>query len=130
MVTDPISDLIVRIKNASDVKKPTVEILYSKFAENVAQAMKKAGYLTSVEKKGKDFNKTLALGLVYYNGEPRVHGVERVSKSSRRIYQKSTDIRTYRSGFGNTFYSTPKGILIDVEAKKQKVGGEVLFKVW
>lgn len=130
MVTDPISDLIVRLKNSSDAGKPTVEVLYSKFAENVIHALKKAGYVSSVEKKGNPFARNLVVGLVYFDNSPRIHGVERISKPSRRIYQKSTDIRMYRSGFGNTFLSTPKGIMIDVEAKKLKVGGEVLFKIW
>ncbi len=131
MVTDPISDLIVRLKNGSDSNKPTVEVIYSKFAENIAHALKKAGYVSTVEKqKVGVFSKTIKLGLVYFENSPRVHGVERISKPSRRIYQKSGDIRTYRSGFGNTFLSTPKGIMTDVEAKKNKVGGEVLFKIW
>ena len=129
MVTDPISDFIIRIQNASRVGKPHVEVVYSKFAENVAQALKKAGYIASVEKT-KNGGNSLVLGLTYFDGEPRVHGVERISKPSRRIYQHSTDIRTYRSGYGNTVLSTPKGVLVDLDAKKQKVGGEVLFKIW
>ena len=130
MVTDAISDLIIRLQNASFAGKPTVVISYSKFAENVAHALKKAGYITSVEKKGKLLDRELVLGLMYFDTGARIHGVERLSKPSRRLYQKSTDIRMYRSGFGNTFFSTPKGILIDQEAKKLKVGGEVLFKIW
>lgn len=127
MVTDPVSDLIIRIKNASDVGKAAVSVIGSKFVENIAHALKKAGYLASVE-KGK--NRELILGLVYFDKSPRIHGVERISKSSRRIYQKACDIRTYKSGFGNVIFSTPKGILTDIEAKKLKVGGEVLFKIW
>ncbi len=132
MTTDPISDLIIRIKNGSDAHKPSVEVVYSKFAESVAHALKKAGYLTSVEKKSasKTFTSGLILGISYINGDPRIHGAERISKPSRRLYQKSSDIRMYRSGFGNTFLSTPKGVLVDVDAKKNKVGGEVLFKIW
>jgi len=131
MVTDPISDLIIRIKNGSDAKKAVVSIPYSKFAENVAHALKKAGYVESVEKKGKDFDRTIEIGIIHIPGSgPRIHGVGRISKPSRRIYQKATDIRTYRSGYGNTIYSTPKGVLTDEEAKKTKVGGEVLFKIW
>jgi len=130
MVTDPVSDLIIRIKNASDAKKPHVAVMYSKFAENVAFALKKAGYIASVEKKGKLFDRELEIGLVYFGSGPRIHGVERISKPSRRLYQKSEDIRMYRSGFGNTFLSTPKGVLVDQEAKKFNVGGEVLFKIW
>lgn len=130
MVTDPISDLIIRLKNGSDARKPSVVISRSKFAENVIHALKKAGYVGSINKKGNDLSRELEVELVYFNKEPRIHGVERVSKSSRRIYLKAEDIRMYRSGFGNTFISTSKGIMIDVEAKKNKVGGEVLFKIW
>ncbi|MFA6404992.1 MAG: 30S ribosomal protein S8 [Candidatus Paceibacterota bacterium] len=128
MITDQISDLIIKIKNASAVGKATVIVKQSKFIENVVHALKKAGYLSSVEKV-KD-TRDILLGLVYFEGEPRVHGVERISKPSRRIYQKSIDIRTYRSGFGNTIISTPKGIMTDIDARKLKVGGEILFKIW
>ncbi|MEI6305094.1 MAG: 30S ribosomal protein S8 [Candidatus Taylorbacteria bacterium] len=131
MVTDPISDLIIRLKNASDAKKAVVAITYSKFAENVAHALKKSGYVSTVEKKGKAPIHELELGIVSDEASgARIHGVERVSKPSRRIYRKYSDIRVFRSGFGNTFLSTPKGIMIDHDAKKLKVGGEVLFKIW
>lgn len=130
MVTDPISDLIIRLKNGSAAGNSVVEVSYSKFVENIVHALKKAGYVTTVEKKGKPFTRSLMIGLVYFDGGARIHGVERISKPSRRIYQKATDIRMYRSGFGNTFLSTPKGVMIDAEAKKHKVGGEVLFKIW
>ena len=126
MVTDPISDLIIRLKNASDAGKATVVIYGSKFAENVCYALKKYGYLSSVGKK----DRNLELEIVYFDKEPRIHGVVRLSKPSRRIYMKSNDIRTYKSGFGNTFFSTPKGVMADIDAKKLKVGGEALFKIW
>jgi len=130
MVTDPISDLIIRLQNASFAGKPSISVGYSKFVDNVAQALKKAGYVASIEKKGKPFTSELILGLVYFDTGSRIHGVERISKPSRRVYLKYGDIRMYRSGFGNTFLSTPKGVLVDQDAKKQKVGGEVLFKIW
>lgn len=129
MVTDPISDLIIRLKNASDAKKPSVTVLYSKFAENIAHLLKKAGYVSSVE-KAKKGTRELELGIVYIDGVARIHGVERISKPSRRIYQKYGDIRVYRSGYGNSVLSTPKGIMTDMEAKRSKVGGEVLFRIW
>ncbi len=128
MVTDPISDLIIRLKNASDVKKPSVVVSHSKLMENIAEALKKSGYLSSIDKD--KHTRELRLGLVYFSGEPRIHGAERVSKLSRRIYQGYNDIRVFRSGFGNTFLSTPKGIMVDMDAKKHKIGGEVLFKIW
>ncbi len=130
MVTDPISDFIIRLKNGSEAKKPTVIVSNSKLAFSIAQALKKAGYINSVEKKGKLFSRELEIGLKYFETGARINGVERISKSSKRMYVKSGDIRTYRSGFGNTFISTSKGIMTDAEAKKNKVGGEVLFKIW
>ena len=74
--------------------------------------------------------KTLEVSMVYGTGGARIHDIERVSKPSLRIYQRVTDIRTYKSGFGDLILSTPKGILTGQEAKKHKVGGEVLFKIW
>lgn len=130
MVTDPIADLIVHIKNASLVRKDSVSVPYSGLKEAIAHVLMKEGYVSSVEKKGKKVAKTLEIGLVYFDGQPRVNGIERVSKSSRRVYQKARDIRVFKSGYGNVIYSTPKGILADHEARTQKVGGEVLFKIW
>lgn len=130
MVTDTIADFIVRIKNASAAGKTSVSMPYSTLKESIAHTLAKAGYLTTVEKKGKKIAKTLDVGLVYIGDEPRIHGADRISKPSRRIYQKSSDIRMFKSGFGNTVFSTPKGILIDSDAKKLKVGGEILFKIW
>lgn len=128
MITDPIANVITRIKNASDARKVSVCVPHSKLVENVAHALKKAGYLSSVQA---DKNAhTLELGIVHFDNSPRINGVERISKSSRRIYQRASDIRVFRSGFGNTFLSTPKGIMVDMDAKKHKVGGEVLFRIW
>lgn len=128
MVTDSISDIIIRLKNASDVNKPSVVVTQTKLAENIAYALKNSGYISSVEKNNNTHE--LKLGLVYFSGEPRIHGVERISKPSRRIYQKYSDVRVFRSGFGNAFLSTSRGIMVDMEAKKHKVGGEVLFRIW
>ncbi len=130
MVTDPIADFIVRIKNASDAGKDSVSIPYSALKESIAHALVKGGYISSVETKGKKIDKTLEIVISYIGKEPRLHGIDRISKPSRRLYQKSKDIRMFKSGFGNTILSTPQGILIDADAKKAKVGGEVLFKIW
>ncbi len=131
MITDPISDLIIRIKNASAAGQAVTRVNCTKLTENVAHALKKSGYLSTVEKvKPNKIVDGLELGLIYFDKEPRIHDADRISKSSRRIYMKSGDIRTFKSGFGNTFLSTPKGILADTDAKKLGVGGEVLFKIW
>jgi small subunit ribosomal protein S8 len=130
MVTDPIANFITTLKNASDARKESISVPYSVLKESIAHALMKAGYVSAIEKKGKKAVKTLEVALTYIGGEPRVNGVDRISKPSRRIYQKAKDIRMFKSGFGNTVFSTPKGVLLDVDAKKNKVGGEVLFKIW
>jgi len=131
MITDPISDLVIRLKNGSNARKPVVVLPYSKFADNVAHALKKAGYVAAIEKKGKEIvGKTLEVAMIHGPSGARIHGVERVSKPSRRVYQRSSDIRGYKSGFGDIFLSTSKGVMTGEDAKRQKVGGEVLFKIW
>jgi small subunit ribosomal protein S8 len=128
MVTDPISDFIIRLKNASDAKKASVVVIGSKLTESIAHALKKAGYISSVDKS--KTKREIELGLVYFEGAPRINGVERISKPSRRLYQKAADIRTFKSGYGNTIFTTSKGIMTDADAKKSKLGGEILFRIW
>jgi small subunit ribosomal protein S8 len=130
MVTDPISDLIVRIKNAGDAGRASISVPYSALKERVAHTLIKGGYIVSVETKGKKIDKTLEIVISYVGSQPRISGFDRISKPSRRVYQKSKDIRMFKSGFGNYIISTPQGVLLDTDAKKLKVGGEVLFKVW
>jgi len=131
MVIDPISDLIIRIKNASEAGKPSLVLPYSKFKEGVTNVLLKEGYIKSSSSKGKKINRYLELELMYNEDKsPRIKGVERVSKLSKRIYAKAKDIRTFHNGFGNIILSTPKGILTDKDARKEKVGGEILFKIW
>ncbi len=131
MVTDPVSDLIVRIKNANDAGKESLTISYSKMKEAISEVLAKQGFVKNVTApKGKKVQKTLEIGLVYQDGKGKVQGVERISKLSKRVYQGVKDIKPVRNGFGYLILSTPKGILTDKEAKKEKVGGEALFKIW
>lgn len=130
-MVDPISDLIIRIKNASDAGKASLTIPYSTFKEAVAKLLAKEGYIKSVEPKGKKVSRYLEIELLYGEDKtPRIQGVDRVSKLSKRIYAKAKDLRPFHSGFGSVILSTPKGILSDKDARKEKVGGEVLFKIW
>jgi len=130
MITDPISDMIIRIKNGSEAGKESVLLPYSKLKESIAVTLEKEGYLKSVSKKGKKVTKQLEVSLAYDNGAPVVRGVERVSKLSKRVYMGAQDIKPFRSGFGSIILSTPKGILTEMSARKENVGGEVLFKIW
>lgn len=130
MITDPISDMIIRIKNGSKAGLESVVLPYSKLKESIAVTLEKEGYLKSVAKKGKKVSKQLEVALAYDNGTPVIHGLERVSKLSKRVYIGAKDMQPFRSGFGSVILSTPKGILTETSARKENVGGEVLFKIW
>lgn len=130
-MTDPIGDFIVRLKNAGAVKKATVSMPYSNFKHAIAQKLMEAGWVKQVEKKGKKIKKTLDVSLKYDdNGVPYIQGVKRVSKPGRRLYRGVEQIIPVRYGHGSLILSTPKGVLTDKEAKKEKVGGEALFEIW
>ncbi len=129
-MTDPIADMIIRIKNATISRKESVLVPFSKLKFEIASVLEKEGYISSVSKKGKKIAKFLELGLIYEGNESKVTGVRRVSKPSRRVYKKSGELRPVKNGFGISVVSTPKGILSGKVARKEKVGGEVLFEVW
>lgn len=128
MVTDPVADLITRIKNAGKARKESVLLPYSKLKEAIALVLVSEGYVKSASKK--KTSPTLEVVLNYHNGEPKVKDVERISKSSRRVYMGFEEIHPTKGGFGKMILSTPKGILTDRQAIKERVGGEVLFKIW
>ena len=129
-MTDAISDLLTRIKTASVAGRPSTSFDCSNLKLAVAEALKKAGYLRSVNKKGKKVKKTIEVELVYQDKQAKIQDLERVSKPSRRIYLSAKDIRSVRQGFGAGFYSTSRGIMTDKEARRAKLGGEYLFKIW
>ncbi|MBI3020155.1 MAG: 30S ribosomal protein S8 [Parcubacteria group bacterium] len=127
---DPIADTLIQIKNAGTASRETVSAPYSKFRHAVLEALLKAGYIASLEKKARKQKKILEIGVLYRNGHPRIEGVKKVSKSSRRIYTGVKKTWRVRQGFGDLFLSTPAGVLTAKEAKKKRVGGEVLFEIW
>ncbi len=109
----------------------TVTVPYSEMKSAILEVLEKEGYVEGLSKKGKKVNKFIEIGLLYEEDKsPKITGVERVSKQSKRIYQKAKSIRPVRSHFGTLVLTTPKGILTDKEARTQKVGGEALFKIW
>jgi small subunit ribosomal protein S8 len=131
MVTDPIGDFIIRIKNAGAVGKEFVSIPHSKFKLAVAEKLKEVGYVKSVDKKGKKIKKTIDIFLSYEkDGRHKIKGVKRLSKPSRRIYKKSDDLHPIRYGHGAILISTPDGVMTGKEAKKAGLGGEALFEIW
>jgi small subunit ribosomal protein S8 len=131
MTTDPIADLINQIKNAGAVKKATVSIPFSNFKLAIAEKLKAEGWVKGVEKKGKKVKKTLDITLKYDDeGAAHIKGVKRVSKPGRRLYRGADEIIPVRYGHGAVIFSTPKGVMTGLEAKKEKVGGEALFEIW
>lgn len=128
---DKISNLIINIKNAGAVGKEFASVPHSKYKEEIAELLKREGYIKSVAKKGKKVKKTLEIGLLYdTKGNHKIKGVERVSKPSKRVYFGVSEINPVKYGHGIMVLSTPKGILTDKVARKEKVGGEALFKIW
>ncbi|MBI4155697.1 MAG: 30S ribosomal protein S8 [Candidatus Zambryskibacteria bacterium] len=134
---DPIADMIVRIKNASDSKKESVVFPYSKLKSAILDVLVKHKFIKSFSKKGKKVVKWIEAVLLYEDGagstgspQAKIQGLSRVSKTSKRIYNKAKNMRRVKSGFGSLILSTPKGIMTDREAKEANVGGEALFKVW
>ncbi|MBU6390315.1 30S ribosomal protein S8 [Patescibacteria group bacterium] len=130
ITTDKISDLIISIKNAAKAGKETVQVSHTNQSAAIAQALERAGFVEVVGKKGKKIKKQIELRLVYAAGVPKLNDARRVSKPSKRIYRGVGKIAPVKRGFGCAIISTPKGVITDKEARKDRVGGEVLFQVW
>jgi small subunit ribosomal protein S8 len=129
-MTDPIADMIIRIKNAGESRKDTAVFPYSQIKYDICEVLQKEGYIGEVSKKGKNVSTSIEVELLYPHDAPRVVGVRRISKPSRRIYKGAKEIHKVRNGYGMLVLTTPKGIMTGDEARKEKVGGEVLFEIW
>lgn len=123
-------DLLTKIKNAQKAKLPNVKVPFSKMDLAVAELLAKHKFIDAVEKKGRMPKRILDIKLRYTNGAGVIGGVEFLTKPSRRLYGGYKDIKKTLSGYGILVMSTPKGILEGEEAKKEKVGGALLFKIW
>jgi len=127
---DPISDMLIRIKNAQAVLHPTVEIPFSNFKYELAKILAKNGFIGTVEKKGRKTKKYIEIALKYKEGIQAISGLRKVSKPGQRIYTNFKKIRKVKGGYGMAIISTPKGLMTDREAKKQKLGGEIVCEIW
>lgn len=128
---DSIADMITRILNASVSKKESVVFTYSKLKLAILDVLLKEGFVKSFAKKGKKVIKYIEVVLIYdEDGRPKISGVKRISKTSKRIYQKSKDLKPIKNGYGIAVISTPKGVMSDKTARVEHLGGEVLFKIW
>lgn len=131
MVTDPVGDLIIRLKNAGAVKKELVSVPYSKFKAAIAETLRKAGYVGTIAIEGAGIKKTLSITLLYdARGIPKIRETKRISKPGRRLYAPHSALHPVKYGKGVMVISTPRGVLTDAEARKLRAGGETLFAVW
>lgn len=130
-MTDPISDMLTRIRNAQAVKKTTVIIPFSKLKWAILEVLKKQGFIKEIEKVGRSNKKIIEVNLKYRkDGSPRITILKRISKSSRRAYVNAKKIWFFKQGFGISVITTSKGIMTDKEARKEKLGGEVLLEIY
>ncbi|QCZ36820.1 30S ribosomal protein S8 [Mycoplasma nasistruthionis] len=129
-ITDPISDLIVRIKNANQRKHKTVSIPYSVKKEAIIKLILEEGYITSYAVEGEKVDKKLVVTLKYKKGKSAIVDFKRASKPGLRLYAKADEITSVLSGFGTVIISTSKGLMTGKEAKKENVGGEIIAYIW
>ena len=130
MITDPISDMLTRIRNAAIVKKAEVILPSSKIKFSIAKILEKEGYLANVRQTDKGPQRTMTLQLKYENGQSVVHKIRRVSTPGRRVYSAASELPRVLSGFGIAVISTPNGLMTNREARKRKLGGEVICEVY
>lgn len=126
-----IANMLTNIRNAQAVSKEAVKIPYSEFHYELARAIESLGFIGAVSKKGKGSKRFLELNLRYgTDGRGAIREIILVSKSGRRVYVKSGELWPYKSGRGAYIISTSKGIKTDKEARRLKLGGEVICKIW
>lgn len=129
-MTDPIADMIIRIKNALLARHPMVLVPHSKVKQAIAQVLVDNGYIESVDLLQKQPQSDLQLKLKYVARKPAITDVKRVSKPGRRVYSPADTLPRSLGGYGITIISTNQGVMTDAQARKQNVGGEVLCQIW
>jgi small subunit ribosomal protein S8 len=131
MVSDPIADMLTRIRNACMVQHPQVAMPSSTLKVNIAKILVDEGFIASYQVTEEKPQPTLVLTLKYTGkGDPVIHGLDRVSKPGRRVYAGYKEIPWVRSGLGVNIVSTPSGVMTGRKARRARVGGEILCNVW
>jgi small subunit ribosomal protein S8 len=130
MLSDPIADMLTRVRNAAKAGHETVAVPASKMKVAIADVLKSEGYIVGYAVEGEGVDKEVILTLKYVGDEPVIEGSKRVSKPSCRIYCGSNDIPRVRGGLGISILSTSTGVMSDRSARKANVGGEILCQVW
>jgi small subunit ribosomal protein S8 len=130
-MTDPIADLLTRIRNATTARHDKTEMPWSRLKEQVARVLLAEGYVRDVVAGGQGATKTLTVLLRYTDaGEPAISGIRRISRPGMRVYTPAADAPVVRKGLGVSILSTPAGLLVDREARRRNVGGEIICEVW
>jgi len=129
MMTDPISDMLTRIRNALAVNKVEVVVPYSKLKSEIARILEESGYVLGQEKKETDHSQ-LVIKLKYKNNRPAIQGLKRVSRPGRRVYVGKEELPVVLNNLGIAVISTPKGLMTNKQAKQNGVGGEVICEVY
>tara|TARA_A100001011_G_scaffold268384_1_gene277544 strand:+ start:290 stop:685 length:396 start_codon:yes stop_codon:yes gene_type:complete len=129
-LSDPIGDMIARVKNAQSRSHKKVELPSSKFKMKIADILKNEGFIRDFKIDAKDNKSVLSLELKYHSGNPVISAFERVSKPGRRIFSSADGLPKINNGLGIAIISTPKGVMTDIDARKERVGGEIICKVF
>ena len=129
-LSDPIGDMIARIKNAQSRNHKKVELPSSNFKVKIADILKNEGFIRDFKVSSGDKKPILSLELKYHSGNPVINSFERVSKPGRRIFSSADSLPKINNGLGIAIISTPKGVMTDMDARKQKIGGEIICKVF
>ncbi|MCJ7554009.1 MAG: 30S ribosomal protein S8 [Ignavibacteriaceae bacterium] len=129
-VTDPISDFLTRVRNASKAKKVRVEIPSSGLKKELAEILKKENFIHDFAMVEDNKQNTIRIHLKYSQGTPAISGLRRISKPGLRIYKGKDELPRVLNGLGTAVISTSKGLLTDKEARKQSVGGEIICFIW
>ncbi len=130
IITDPIADMLVRIKNANQRKHKDVAMPHSKVKEEVAKILKREGFIVNFKVGGTGIEKKIFITLKYKGTQRAITGVKRISKPGLRVYTSAKDLPRVLSGFGTAIISTSKGMITDREARQASLGGEVIAYVW
>ena len=129
-LSDPIGDMIARVKNAQARNHKKVELPSSNFKVKIADILKNEGFIKDFKVEEENKKPKLSLELKYHSGNPVISNFERVSKPGRRIFSSANGLPKINNGLGIAIVSTPKGVMTDIDARKQRVGGEIICKVF
>ena len=129
-LSDPIGDMIARIKNAQARNHKKVELPSSNFKAKIADILKNEGFIKDFKVNPENNKSILSLELKYHSGNPVISAFERVSKPGRRIFSSAEGLPKINNGLGIAIISTPKGVMTDIDARKQRIGGEIICKVF